>query len=149
MDLSDKRTGIVVLIGVLWMIITVLGWKEQYLAGMYLGVILMLLHLMLGAAKNGKLSSILFVYPFILWAVLWCASFFLSNHYADQFSGVIPDFTILGFHPSFAWTILTYWIGGVLTLTIGFILYKDEWLSEKDWQEFKEKIHMIEQSEVK
>ena len=149
MDLSDKRTGIIVLIGILWVIITVLGWKEQHMAGMYAGVILMLLHMMLGAAKKGKLSSKLFVYPLLIWAVLWCISFFLSKYYADLYVGKIPDFTILGFHPSFAWTILTYWIGGVLTLTIGFILFKDEWLSEKDWQDFKQKIQMIEQSEVK
>ncbi len=148
MDISGKRTGIIVLIGILWIVITLLGWKEYYMAGMYLGVVLMLLHMILGTAKNGRLSSRLFIYPLLLWAVLWCASFFLSRYYADLFAGKVPDFSILGFHPSFAWTILAYWLGGIATLTIGFILFQDEWLSEEDWEEFKSKIEMLEQREV-
>lgn len=148
MDLSNKKTGMIVLIGILWIVITVLGWKEQYMAGMYLGIVLMLLHMMLGTAKGGKLSSKMIIYPFLIWALLWIVSFTLSKYYADIFAQMTPSFNILGLHPSFAWTILTYWIGGILTLTIGFILLKDEWLSEKDWQEFKEKIQMIEDKGV-
>lgn len=148
MDLSNKKTGMIILIGILWIVITVLGWKEQYIAGMYLGVVLMLLHMMLGAAKGSKLSSKMIIYPFLIWAALWIVGFSLSKYYADIFAQITPNFTILGLHPSFAWTILTYWIGGILTLTIGFILLKDEWLSEKDWEEFKQKIQMIENKGV-
>jgi hypothetical protein len=57
----------------------------------------------------------------------------------------MPDFTILGFHPSFSWTVILYWIGGVLTLTLGFVALKDEWLSEKDWEEFKGKVQKIDE----
>jgi hypothetical protein len=62
-----------------------------------------------------------------------------------MFAGVMPDFTILGFHPSFSWTVILYWIGGVLTLTLGFVALKDEWLSEKDWEEFKGKVQKIDE----
>jgi hypothetical protein len=148
MDISGKRTGIIVLIGILWIVITVLGWKNYAMAGMYLGVVLMLLHMMLGAANNGRLSSRMFLYPLLVWAVLWCLSFFLSRYHADLFAGRVPDFTIVGLHPSFAWTVITYWLGGVATLTVGFILLQDEWLSEKDWNAFKEKIKMLEKGEV-
>lgn len=146
MNLSDKKTAIIIIIGFLWMTITVLGWKGYYMAGMYLGVLLMLLHMMLGTAKQGKLSLKMFIYPLCIWGVLWCMSFGLSKFYADMFTGTIPDFKILGLHPSFAWTVITYWLGGVATLTLGFIVFKDEWLSEKDWKKFKEKIQAIEQS---
>ncbi len=148
MDISGKQTGIIVLIGILWIVITLLGWKEYYMAGMYLGVVLMFLHMILGISKKGKLSSKMLIYPLLVWAVLWCASFYLSRYYADLFAGKVPDFSILGFHPSFAWTILAYWLGGIATLTFGFILFQDEWLSEEDWKEFKNKIAMLEQSEV-
>lgn len=149
MDISNKKTGIILLIGILWIVITILGWKEQYLAGMYLGVVLILLHLVLGAAKNGVLSLKIIVYPLLVFGVLWCASFYLSNYYAEIFSGRIPDFTIMGFHPSFAWTVLTYWLGGLATLTVGFVIFKNEWLSEKDWEDFKDKIKQDKQGEVK
>jgi len=149
MDISGKRTGIIVLIGILWIIITLMGWQEHYMAGMYLGVVLMLLHMILGSSKGGRISTKMLVYPLMIWGILWCASFFLSRYYADLFAGKIPDFTILGFHPSFAWTIFAYWLGGIATLTFGFILFKDEWLSEKDWDEFKEEIKLLKQSEVK
>ena len=148
MNISGKQTGIIVLIGILWIVITLLGWKEYYMAGMYLGVVLMFLHMILGISKKGKLSSKMLIYPLLVWAVLWCASFYLSRYYADLFAGKVPDFSILGFHPSFAWTILAYWLGGIATLTFGFILFQDEWLSEEDWKEFKNKIAMLEQSEV-
>lgn len=148
MDISNKKTGIIILIGILWIVITILGWKGQHLAGMYLGVILILLHLILGAAKKGVLSLKIVVYPLLTFCVLWCVSFYLSEYYANIFLGRMPEFTVLGFHPSFGWTVLAYWLGGLATLTIGFIVFKNEWLSEKDWNEFKEKIK-AEQGEVK
>jgi hypothetical protein len=113
-----------------------LGWQNDFVLAMCLGVVLMFLHIVLGAAKNGVISKKLLVYPFGLWAILWIASFICSKHYSDLFAGVMPTFTILGFHPSFAFTIWFYWIGGMLTLSLGFHLYKDEWLSEKDWKDF-------------
>jgi hypothetical protein len=62
-----------------------------------------------------------------------------------MFEGIMPTFTILGFHPSFSWTIILYWIGGVLTLTLGFVKLKDEWLSEQDWEEFKKNVKKIDE----
>ena len=147
MNLNGKSTLFMSVITVLWVVITLMGWTGYWLPAMYLGVILMLLYMMLGAAKQGKLSTKLLLYPLLPWAVLWIASFALSKYYADVFSGSMPDFTILGFHPSFAWTIITYWLGGVATITLGFVAFKDLWLSEKDWDDFKEKVNKISAKE--
>lgn len=144
MNIEKKKDLMILLIAVLWLAIAVLGWKGMYMPGLYLSVVLMFLHIVLGASVNGKISKKFLFYPVGIWAVLWVISFYLSDHYAEVYAGVIPDFTILGFHPSFAWTVLTYWIGGVLTLTLGFVLYKDEWLSDKAWDDFISKVKKID-----
>lgn len=147
MDLSSKKTAIVVITTALWLIITYLGWNNVYLVSMFLGVVLMLLYMMLGVAKQGKLSKKLFYFCMVPWAVLWMASFYLADYYAALFAGVLPSFTVLGFHPSFASTVIGYWIGGMLTLTAMYIVYKDEWLSQKDWEDFIKKIQEIKEKE--
>jgi hypothetical protein len=141
MDLRGKKTPLIIVIALLWLACMYLGWEDNFVLGMCLGVILMLLHMVLGAAKNGILSKKLLIYPFGIWAVLWIVSFLCSKYYSDLFKGVMPNFTILGFHPSFAFTIFFYWIGGMLTLSLGFVLYKDEWLSEKEWKDFVARVH--------
>lgn len=140
MNLGNKKTAIIILIGFLWGLIAILGWLNMFLPGMYLGVILIFLHVLLGAANKGRIKANFLFYPLAAWAILWILGFGLSAHFSAAFKGTLPPFTILGFHPSFAWTVLTYWLGGMATLTIGFILYQDQWLSEKDWAEFKEKL---------
>lgn len=147
MNLKNKKDFIIILITVLWAAVVVLGWKNMYMTGLFTGIVLMILHLMLGASVKGVLSKKFFVYPILCWAVLWGISFYMSYYHANIFAGKVPDFTILGFHPSFGWTVLTYWLGGVATLTIGFNALKSEWLSEEDWNEFKEKINTIEEKE--
>ena len=81
----------------------------------------------------------------LIWAALWIASFILSGYFADLFAGVMPSFTVMGLHPSFAPTIFLYWIGGQLTLNLGFYLLQDEWLSEKDWEDFCAKAKKIKE----
>lgn len=139
-DLKGKETFLNVLLAVLWAVITVLGATGHYLAGMLAGVVLMLIYMMIGASKNGKLSTNFFVYPLLAWAVLWALSFILSDYYSALFAGKKPGFTILGLHPSFAWTVLTYWIGGMVTLGYGFRKQAKYWLSDEEWKAFREKI---------
>jgi hypothetical protein len=141
MNLAKGRTAVVVLIAASWLGCMVLGWKNYFVPAMCLGVVLMFLHLILGAAKGGVISKKLLIYPFGVWAVLWISSFILSKYFSDLFAGVMPGFTMLGFHPSFAFTVFFYWIGGMLTLSLGFVLNKDEWLSEKDWKDFQNRAH--------
>jgi hypothetical protein len=147
MDLSSKKTAIIVITTAIWLIITFLGWNNVYLVSMYLGVVLMLLYMMLGVAKQGKISKKLLFISFIPWAIIWAVSFYLADYYAALFAGAMPSFTVLGFHPSFAATVVGYWFGGMLTLTIMSYMFKDEWLSENDWNSFLEKIEEIKESE--
>lgn len=148
MKLSERNiTTIIIATTALWVVINVLGWLGHHMMGMYLGVILMLLYMIMGIAKNGVVSKKFLTYPLLVWAVLWIVSFFLADYYAVKFAGMMPTFNIFGFHPSFAAIIFLYWIGGMLTLTIGFIVYKDDWMTENDWENFKTKIQAIEEEE--
>ena len=145
MNIKKNASLIWVLIAVLWIACIVLGTKGQFVLAMVLGVVLMFLHMMLGTAKGGVVSKKFLVYPMLIWAVLWIVSFILSGHYATAFAGVMPSFTVFGLHPSFAPTIFLYWIGGQLTLNLGLYLLQDEWLSEKEWEEFCAKANKIKE----
>ena len=145
MNISKSKTPIAILIAVLWIACIVTGTTGHFVTGMCLGVVLMFLHMMLGVAKNGIVSKRFLIYPMLCWAVLWLLSFILSGYYGDLFAGVEPTFTFLGFHPSFAPTIFLYWIGGQLTLNLGLQLCQDEWLSEKDWDDFCKKVRRMDE----
>lgn len=145
MDIRNSKTTVWVLIAALWAAIIVLGTKGHFVTGMILAVPLMFLHMLLGIAKGGHVSKKFLIYPMLIWAMLWIASFILSDYFADLFAGIMPEFTVFGLHPSFAPTIFLYWIGGQLTLNLGFYLLQDEWLSEKDWNDFCEKAKRIKE----
>ena len=149
MDISKKKDLIWILIAVLWIVVMVLGTMGHFVIGMVLSVPLMLLHMMLGVAKGGVVSKKFLIYPLLIWAVLWIVSFILSGYYADVFAGTVPSFTVLGLHPSFAPTIFLYWIGGQLTLNLGMYLCQNDWLSEKEWDDFCKKASIIKNKEVK
>ena len=145
MDIKKNQTTIWVLIAALWIAVMVLGTMGHFVIGMVLSVPLMLLHMMLGVAKGGVVSKKFLVYPLLIWAVLWAVSFILSGYFADLYAGVMPAFTVFGLHPSFAPTIFLYWIGGQLTLNLGMYLCQDEWLSEKEWDDFCAKAKKIKE----
>ena len=136
MNIGKYRTHVVLAMTVLWVAITLCGWFGKWYVGLYLSVLLMLLHMMLGAAHTGILSKKLLMYPLLTWGLVWGVGFYMAKLNSDAFMNIPPSYTILGFHPSFAWIILCYWIGGVLTLTLGLVKYKDLWLSDTDWDDF-------------
>lgn len=136
MNISKSKSVIMVLIAVLWLLCSFLGSNGQYIAGMCLGVVLMFLHMLLGISHDGIASKKFVFYPMVIWAALWIVSFILSQYFSAAFAGMIPTFTILGLHPSFGCTVFLYWIGGMLTINLGLYINKDEWLSQKQWDEF-------------
>ena len=147
MDISGKRNGIVILLGALWKAIMLLGWNNNHVPAMILSVVLMFLHMILGVAKQGKISKRFLLYPLGVWAILWSTSFLLSNYYANKFAGVMPSFKVLGLHPSFAPTMFLYYIGGMLSLTVGFVLFIDDRLSSMDWDNFLETVKKNKEEE--
>lgn len=145
MNISNLKTPIMLLISALWIILLVLAGTGHFVAGMVLSVPLMGLHFILGIAKKGVISKKFLIYPLLVWAILFIVSFILCGYYADAFAGVLPSFTVFGMHPSFAPVIIGYWLGGLLTISLGYYLLQDEWLSQKDWDEFCEEAKKIKE----
>lgn len=147
MDISKRKDTMVVLIAILWLACIVLGTTGQHVLAMCLGVLLMLLHMLLGVAHKERVHQKFLVYPLLIWAGLWVASFILSGYYGTLYAGQVPSFTIFGLHPSFAPTVFLYWIGGQLTLNLGMYLSQDHWLSQAQWDEFVEEVKSIKEVE--
>ncbi len=57
------------------------------------------------------------------------------------FAGQHPDFTILGFHPSFAAIVVLFWVIPTLLMGFGFEMVKDRWLSQERWDDFVRQVH--------
>ena len=57
MDISRKRSALMVLIAFLWLGITVLGMQKLFLPAMILGVVLILVHKFVGVARKGVVSG--------------------------------------------------------------------------------------------
>ncbi len=144
MNIKNKETSLILMSTVLWVGVMLSGWYGQWYAGMFQGLLIMFIYMMMGSAKNGVVSKKLLGYPLLSWLILWSAGFYFTQKYALQFQDKVADFTILGFHPSFAFIVFFYWVGGVLTLTIGLNLFKNEWLSQEEWNAFKTKVKQID-----
>jgi hypothetical protein len=139
----QERTStlVVVLTALLWAAVTAMGWAGLGFEAMFVGLALLSAYLFQGVVmRRGRVGWRMLAFPVLPWLVLWSMSFGLSRYHAEAFGGVRPDFTILGLHPSFAWTVLTYWVGGVLTLSVGFALRRDDWLSEAEWEAFRRRV---------
>ena len=145
MNISNKKTPIMITIAILWIACIYTGTIGKFVLGMCLGVVLMFLHMLLGVAKNGVVSKKFLLYPLTIWGIMWLVGFAMSGYYATMFDGIMPTFTIFGLHPSFAPTIFLYWIGGQLTLNLGLYLLQDEWLSQADWDAFCTKVNSIKE----
>lgn len=143
MNISKLKTLIWVLISALWIGCIVSGTTGHFVVGMVLGTLLSALHMVLGVAKKDVVSKKFLIYPIGVWTVLFSVAFILCGYYADLFAGTMPDFLVLGLHPSFAPVIFLYWIGGLLSLSLGYYLFQDEWLSQKDWDDFCNKAKQI------
>ena len=139
-------TPLILLIGGLWIAIIVLGLFGQWFPALLLSVPLMGVHLILGSAHDGKISTALLIHPILTWAVVWVGSFVLAEVFARAFAGGSPDFTILGLHPSFACIVFGYWIGGVATLTVGFSRRRHLWMTDEQWTGFSQKVAQLNES---
>jgi len=133
-------TPLVLLIGALWVAITGLGLFGMWFPALLLSVALMTAHLVLGSAHSGRIRPGLLIYPILTWALVWLVSFVFAEVFARSFAGQEPPFTVAGLHPSFAWIVFGYWLGGVATLTIGFSRRRKMWMTDEQWSEFTARI---------
>ena len=146
MNIQGKKDQIWILIAILWITVIVLGTTGHFVIGLVLSVPLIGLHMILGFAKNYYVSKDAIVYPFGTWALVHIVAFIACGYFADLYAGVQPP-PLLGFHPSFAPVVLLFWLGGILTVSIGYYVRRDDWLDEGSWEEFKYQARKLREKE--
>jgi len=137
------ETLLVVASAVLWLVMIGLAGVGHWLAALYVLLGLLLIYGVLGSSHKGRFDLRLVVFPTLVWIMMWAVAFGLGTHYAEIFAGRPPDFTILGFHPSFAAIIVLFWVVPTLLMGFGFEAVKDRWLSQERWDDFVRRIHEV------
>lgn len=141
MKTNRIQTLLMVAGGVLWLLMVGLAGAGHWLAALYVLLVLLLSYSVLGALRDGVVDLRLVAFPTLVWLMMWAAAFALGDYFAEAFAGRAPDFTILGFHPSFAAIIVLFWIVPTLLMGFGFEAMKDRWLSQERWDDFVRRVH--------
>lgn len=136
-----SETLLVIASGLFWLTMVGLAAAGHWLVATYVLLPLLLVYGVLGSSHKGRFDLRLVAFPTLAWIVLWALAFGVGNHYAELFSGRPPDFTLLGFHPSFAAMIVLFWIVPTLLMGFGFEAVKDRWLSRERWDDFVRHVH--------
>jgi len=137
----NVETSLITLSAVLWLMMVGLAGIGHWLAALYVLLGLLLIYGVLGSSHKGHFDLRLVAFPSLVWILMWAAAFWLAEHYAVAFAGQYPDFTILGFHPSFAAIVVLFWVVPTLLMGFGFEMVKDRWLSQERWEEFVRRVH--------
>ena len=142
---TEARSAVLISAGaLLWIATTALAWIGHWFAGMFALLALMACYGLLGITRDGRTSRRLLWFPLVCFLGIWAAGFALAQHEATRFADGGADHTVFGFHPSFAWIVIAYWLGGTLVMTLGFYLRRDSWLSEARWQAFLDAVRDVE-----
>lgn len=144
MNSRKIETLLMIASGALWLAMVVLAGTGHWLAALYVLLGLLLVYGTLGSSHKGRFDLRLVAFPSLVWILMWAAAFALGNHYAEAFAGRHPDFTIFGFHPSFAAIIVLFWVVPTLLMGFGFEAMKDRWLSQERWDDFVRRVHDAE-----
>ena len=135
------ETLLIVVSAVLWLLMVGLAATGHWLAALYTLLPVLVIYGVLGSSHKGQFALKLVAFPALVWIVMWAAAFWIGDHYAVAFAGRYPDFTILGFHPSFAAIIALFWVVPTLLMGFGFVAVKDRWLSQQRWDDFVREVH--------
>ena len=141
MKVRRPETLLVLASAVLWLIMVALAGTGHWLPGLFVLLCLLLVYGLLGSMHKGRMDLRLIVFPVLPWLISWAVAFALADHFAEVFAGRAPDFTVLGFHPSFFAIIALFWIIPTLLMGFGFEAIKDRWLSQERWDDYVRKVH--------
>lgn len=147
MKKGKTETLLISISGLLWLAMVGLASAGHWLAGLYALLGLLLVYGVLGTSHKGRFDLRLVAFPSLVWLAMWAAAFWLGNHYAELYAGREPEFTVFGFHPSFAAIVVLFWIVPTLLMGFGFEAVKDRWLSQERWDEFLRGVHDTEESD--
>lgn len=147
--MGTERTESLLMIAsaVLWLVMVGLAATGHWLAALYTLLPLLLIYGVLGSSHKGQFDLRLVAFPTLIWIVSWAAAFGIGNYYFEVFSGQHPDFTVLGFHPSFAAIVILFWVVPTLLMGFGFEAVKDRWLSRERWDDFVRRVSELSEED--
>ncbi len=141
MKKNKTETLLIGISGFLWLAMVGLASAGHWFAGLYALLGLLLVYGVLGTSHKGSFDLKLVAFPSLVWLVMWGAAFWLGNHYAELYAEREPEFTVFGFHPSFAAIVILFWIVPTLMMGFGFEAVRDRWLSQERWDDFIRRAH--------
>ncbi len=142
---AEKIDCCMLLIALGWLSVIGLTLAEKGFIAMYVSTGIVSLHFLIGLAHNGNINKKLFVYPFLSWLTTFLIGIAGMQHFAFLYGDSVPSFLILGIHPSYFFELAFYWIGGILTISLGIYKRRDLWLSEEDWKCFLDTVDSNEE----
>ena len=92
--------------------------------------------ILVGSSHKQVFSKKLLYYPWLAWVILYTIGIYGETICHLVFMDSAPPFNILGMHPGEFFTYFPYWIGGMLTIGLGFALKANDWCPKEDWNEF-------------
>ena len=141
MNTGKTETLLICISGLLWLAMVGLAAAGHWFAGLYTLLGLLLVYGVLGTSHKGSFDLKLVAFPSLVWLIMWGAAFWLGDHYAEIYAGREPEFTVFGFHPSFAAIVVLFWVVPTLLMGFGFEAVRDRWLSQERWDEFIRRAH--------
>jgi len=149
MKLDSKRVDhLMIIIALGWVMVIAMTLAGKGFAAMYVSVVIISAHMLIGFSHNGTINRKLFANPFLSWLITFTVGIVGMQYFAFLYGDMRPSFLILGMHPSYFFELCFYWLAGILTISLGLYKRRDLWLSEEDWNHFLSIVNS-EEDEVK
>ena len=132
------RERVLVLNGGVMLLMLLSAFTNQWQLLGYLVGLSLTLWLVTGSMKENEFGPAIWLGLMLF--VFWSVSIAFIFRYWAEFKGSFPDFTIAGMHPGFFVLFPVMWLLLFIPGTLSYALIFDRWiLSEKTWDEFREK----------
>lgn len=137
--ISDATRDILnVVAGILWVYLAIALWTADYhpllcCSSFVTALLIIVIYFVLGASSRGMLGIVVpLLYPITCMSALWLVAYIVAYLTRGQ------EFPfVLGMHPGWLASVLFFWIGTLLTSTLGYYLHFSKCvLTDEQWDDF-------------
>jgi len=133
---EGMRSALHVINAIIWILLVFISWSANatYVTiGFYLMSILTAIYFLLGVLKGDKLKiGVPFLYPVVAMLIIWIIAFAMIS----ATRGDATTSFILGMHPGMFAAVIIFWVGSLLTGSLGFAIFYKESLADDEWDNF-------------
>lgn len=135
---NATKDRITLILPLLWIGMIMFVFLDLGYMGMFLAIIHGMISATLGLSEGEYINKKLFLVFVIGWGILMFVALTGMIYYAVKFGNEVPDFSILGMHPSAFYFYIICWLGNLIYLGGFLVIFKDIWLPEEKWNSFVE-----------